>query len=583
MQYRATLTTNDPSRTAEIESVTLTYQPAGAVSAIVVMAPADVHRVDVRIDGVSLGASFGNGDSRGPISFPVGTHTMTLAPSGDIDLSRYLVFFYGNCSATGVITLTAGSSLACAAVMLNRSIPPPSLSVSDPVIVRPATGTAQAVFTVSLNGPSFFPVVVHYGTQDGTATVAAGDYTSQSGTLTFPLGGATTQTVSVPISSTTHRGGPDRFDLALSGAAGASVADPTGTATLINRVGAFSAWARDVNVVRSATGVTTATFTVALNVAPASGDQVTVNVNTVDGSAVAGTDYTPLAPTTVTFLAGEKTKTVSVTVAPKPVGTPTRSFGLNLSGASANTAIADASASATLRSTGVVAPPPSIYVTDTNVLRPGAGSSATSMTVTLGATSTGPVTVHYATADGSATAAAGDYTPASGTLTFAPGETSKTVPITVFATARHGITDVFTLELSSPTGATLGDSTGTTRLTNRSGPIAVYAPDVAVVRSASSPGSVAVVVSLATAPVAGESVTVSVATADGTALAGTDYTALGPTTVTFLAGERTKIVMVPVSAMADGTPRRAFSLTVFGPGPNAVIADSAARIDLVGP
>ena len=584
LQYQATLATADPTRTPEVESVTLTYQPAGTISAIAAMVPvADTHRIDVRIDGVSIGASLGSGEASAPRGYAVGTHTMTVAASGDIDLARYVLVFWGNCTSTGVIMVTPGSALSCAAILVNRSIPIPSLSVSDPTIVRPVSGPAQAVFTVSLNGPSFFPVSVHFATQDRTATTAAGDYTGQSGTLSFPAGGATSQTVSVPISATTRRGGPDQFDLVLSAATAASIADSVATATLINRQGAFSVSVRDVNVLRSTSAATTATFTVGLNVAPVAGEQVTVNVNTANGTATAGSDFTALAPTVVTFNAGEKSKTVTVAVAPKPLATPTRTFNLTLSGASANAAIADASAVATLRSTGVATPPPSIYITDNNILRPAAGSGPASYVVNLGSASTSAVTVHYATADGSATSSAGDYTPTSGNLTFAPGETSKTVPVTVFSTARHAINEDFTLVLSSPTGAVLGDTTGTTRMTNRSGPIAVSAVDAAVVRSASGGSTATVSVTLSAVPAAGETVTVAVATADGTAIAGTDYTALATTTVTFSAGERTKLVAIPVAAIPAGTPARSFSLALSAPSANAYIADSAALVNLIGP
>ncbi len=49
-------------------------------------------------------------------------------------------------------------------------------------------------------------------------------------------------------------------------------------------------------------------------------------------------------------------------------------------------------------------------------------------TVTLDRPSTGTVTLNYATANGTATAGS-DYVAGSGTLTFAPGETSKTIHV----------------------------------------------------------------------------------------------------------------------------------------------------------
>jgi hypothetical protein len=65
------------------------------------------------------------------------------------------------------------------------------------------------------------------------------------------------------------------------------------------------------------------------------------------------------------------------------------------------------------------------------------------------------VTVGYATTDGTATAPA-DYTATSGTLTFAPGETAKTVTVAVVGDTVFEGDETFTLVLSSPVNGTLG-------------------------------------------------------------------------------------------------------------------------------
>ena len=69
------------------------------------------------------------------------------------------------------------------------------------------------------------------------------------------------------------------------------------------------------------------------------------------------------------------------------------------------------------------------------------------------------VTVDYATADGTAKAGS-DYTATSGKLTFAAGETSKTVTVKVLSdTVTEGVEN-FSLKLSNPTQATIADGTG---------------------------------------------------------------------------------------------------------------------------
>jgi hypothetical protein len=87
------------------------------------------------------------------------------------------------------------------------------------------------------------------------------------------------------------------------------------------------------------------------------------------------------------------------------------------------------------------------------------GDRTAVFTVTLSEAVASTVTVQYATADASATAPS-DYTATSGTLTFAPGTTSLTVSVTVKSDADGAATQSFTVNLSSPTGATIGNGAG---------------------------------------------------------------------------------------------------------------------------
>ncbi len=85
--------------------------------------------------------------------------------------------------------------------------------------------------------------------------------------------------------------------------------------------------------------------------------------------------------------------------------------------------------------------------------------------VALDRSSTGTVTVAYATADGTATAG-DDYTATSGTLTFAAGETLKTVSVPVLEDDHDEGSETLTLRLTSPTGATIADGEATGTITN---------------------------------------------------------------------------------------------------------------------
>jgi hypothetical protein len=91
-----------------------------------------------------------------------------------------------------------------------------------------------------------------------------------------------------------------------------------------------------------------------------------------------------------------------------------------------------------------------ISVNDVSLTEGASGTQAATFTVSLSQPSVLTVTVQYATVDGSATVADFDYVAASGTLSFAPGEVSKPVPVTVFGDARFEPDEIFGISLSNP-------------------------------------------------------------------------------------------------------------------------------------
>src|SRR5262249_47961684 len=157
-------------------------------------------------------------------------------------------------------------------------------------------------------------------------------------------------------------------------------------------------------------------------------------------------------------------------------------------------------------------------------------------TVSLSAVSGRAVTVSYATADGTATAADNDYRYASGTLTFSPGQTSRPVTVPVNGDTKYEPDETFAVNLSGATIATLATGRGTGTVETYD-PIALPVYDVPELGGTGGPTASAFRPRLA-APVAG-TVTADWATADGTALAGGDYAAAGGS-LAFSPGETEK-------------------------------------------
>ncbi|MFO0958393.1 MAG: cellulose binding domain-containing protein [Isosphaeraceae bacterium] len=105
---------------------------------------------------------------------------------------------------------------------------------------------------------------------------------------------------------------------------------------------------------------------------------------------------------------------------------------------------------------GPALPPPlTISVADAAVDEGNSGTTTLPFTVSLSAASRATVTVAYATSNGTA-AAGSDYQATSGTLTFAPGETSKTLNVRVTGDTVVEPDETLNLVLSNPSGAILG-------------------------------------------------------------------------------------------------------------------------------
>ena len=109
--------------------------------------------------------------------------------------------------------------------------------------------------------------------------------------------------------------------------------------------------------------------------------------------------------------------------------------------------------------------PPGLSVADARVDE--AENATADFAVTLSRASTATVTVDYETSDGTATQG-NDYEAASGTLTFAPGETKKTVSVTVLDDSHNEGEETFTLTLSNLSGGNvfLADATATGTIVN---------------------------------------------------------------------------------------------------------------------
>lgn len=108
---------------------------------------------------------------------------------------------------------------------------------------------------------------------------------------------------------------------------------------------------------------------------------------------------------------------------------------------------------------------PGASITDASLTEGNSGTTDMAFTVTLSKSSTTPVTISYATANGTATAGQ-DYTASSGTLTFAPGVTSQQIKVAILGDTTVEPNETFTVTISKPSGATIVRATATGTILN---------------------------------------------------------------------------------------------------------------------
>jgi hypothetical protein len=201
----------------------------------------------------------------------------------------------------------------------------PTISIANAQAVEGNSGTTPMVFEVSLSTPHIAPVTVSYATSNGTATAPA-DYQAASGQVTFAVG-ETTKTITVNVVGDTVLEPAETFFVTLSNPVGAEIAEGRGQATgtiLDDEVRTLSI--DDRLIAEGGFGV----FTVALS-SPAA-NPITVNFATADVTATANADYVPAAGT-LTFNAGEQTKTITVQTLPDDISDDNETFLVQLSGA----------------------------------------------------------------------------------------------------------------------------------------------------------------------------------------------------------------------------------------------------------
>ncbi len=436
---------------------------------------------------------------------------------------------------------------------------PPAISIDNQAVIEGNTGAISIMpFNISLSAPSGKIVTVKYQTANSTATAPA-DYAALNlTTLTFQPG-IQSQNVNVTAKGDTLAEGDENFIVNLSVPVNATLAKSQGVGTIIDDDLPPTISIGDITVAEPIAGSFNATFIVSLSTP--SGQPVSVNYSTADGSATAGLDYQAQSGL-VTFNPGVTTQQISISINSDQLVEPNETFFVNLTSPS-NASFGDNQAIGTITSTAGV---PTVSILDKTVTE-GVDASA-GIVVQLSAPSAQSVTVTYAVAGVTAVAGADFQIPAAPlTITFAPGITTQTIAVPILDDTLDESDETFNITLTGATGATINDGTATGTIIDNDPQPTITISNVQVSDSGSTPNAI-FTVSLS-AP-SSNPISVDFQTADGSATAGADYQAQSGK-LTIPTGATSATITIPIITDTLTESNETFSVNL-GNAVNATLA-----------
>ena len=474
-------------------------------------------------------------------------------------------------------------------------------SCTDPVVTVTTDrkfvteGDAGSVSTgysiqVDVGGDVNCLVTIDFETQDGTAS-GASDYKPIPSTSADRCSDGVIADGDLPIFGDTEIELDETFDLAVtsvvgvcSNTCGVCIADadggvPSGRGVLGGPVAAAQVTIvnddfpdltiDDVQVEEGDSGTRNAVFTVRAE--PFALQQAFFSFETLDGTAtVADGDYQPQQGSTSIQPVPPYETTITVPIVGDTRHEGDETFSVEISGAEGGT-IVDRTGLGTILDDDAE---PSVSIDDVEVVEGDSGATEAVFTVTVSPL-TQDVSLAFATRDGTATVANGDYEPDSGTLQFPfGGATTRTIAIPVRGDVRVEPDETFEVVLSGVDGANVAKGVGVATIVN---------DDASLVRLA-FPEPVPESIGSATVTVervgpSGEPARVTVTASSGTATAGTDFTAV--TTEVSWAGNEAGTRTVDIPVLDDNLVEDDESIRVSLSAPVGATLGAPSTVDLV--
>ncbi|MEZ5105799.1 MAG: HYR domain-containing protein, partial [Draconibacterium sp.] len=509
----------------------------------------------------------------GTINFTTGaigeTQTITISVNGDEMVERNETFsvVLNSVIAPGKnITIDAAEKTATGTITNDDNA---TLSINDVSIAEGNAGTTILNFTVTLDVDVEDGLTINYATADGTATTANSDYGAKTGTVTFSGTGGETHQIGITINGDEIVELDENFQVNLSNIVPVSApestisfADDTGVGTITN----------DDNAVLSITGFTvnesigTANFTITLNKEVQ--DEFTIDFETSDNTALAGTDYNAVSTTTLTFGGpNDLEQTVSVTILDGDIAEPTETLYGTISNLidpkGQNIAFSGGGSSA--QATGTITDNDYATIAIDDVPVNEADGKAT-FTFTLSGNIQDSISFYYTTADNTANSGS-DYTSTSGTIIFEDESNDGTqisIDVPILENNIAEATETYYVNLSvlydaNQSGVSIFDNQGLGTITDND-TVHLVLNNFAITETDGTQTANFYV----SRDIASQStVTLLFSTTEGTAIASGDFTAQTNTSV-LLSASSTDNTDIPVTIMGDdiAEPTETFDGTI---------------------
>lgn len=304
-----------------------------------------------------------------------------------------------------------------------------------------------------------------------------------------------------------------------------------------------------------ATGSVNAVFEVTLS--NPSSRTVTVRFATAAQTATSKRDFTSRSGV-LTFQPGETSKTFTIRILSDALNEDDETFLINLTGP-VNASLGTAQGIGTILDHD---PLPTVAISDASITEGNSGAASAQFRVKLSPVSGRVVTARFATASGSAREGE-DFLGSTNTLIFQPGQTVKTIPITVLGEAIQETSETFLVTLSDPTHATITDSEGIGTIVNTDKAPKLFLGNATVMEAVADTTNA--IFQLRLVPASGLTVSVSFYTTNGTATSGLDYSNQAPQILLFAPGETNLTISVPVFSDALSESNETFFVRLLQP------------------